>query len=465
MASTLFGVQGVVVVEVDVEADGGLTVWLATDPRLPPACPDCAVVSDRVHEYVLTRPRDLPRPAGGAAVGVAPVAVVWAKRRWRCGNPDCPRATFTESVPQIPPGARLIERVREHVAQLIGEAGMPVCTAAAQVGVSWPSAHQALIDRVDPVPDTRPGPVEALGIDETRRGRPRFTRDPDTSRSVVLADRWHTGFVDLAGGQGLLGQVEGRTADDAAYWLHQAGPAWRAQVRVVVIDMSTIYASAVRRMLPHARLAVDPFHVVQLATKMVGDVRRRVVREKYGRRGRSGDAEYGVKNLLLRNREHLTPDQFDKILSTLDGDAAGQQILLAWIAKEKLRDLIRLRERICGTHPTPERIRHHLHEFFTWCATYDHIPELTSLAQTIDRWRDPITTAIELGVSNAKSEGLNRVIKLEGRKAYGFRNTTNQRRRLRYATTRTSRPPTTTKPRPRTVITRQHDPGQPRRAA
>jgi hypothetical protein len=32
------------------------------------------------------------------------------------------------------------------------------------------------------------------------------------------------------------------------------------------------------------------FHVVQLAVKMTGDVRRRVVRGKYGRRGRSGDA-------------------------------------------------------------------------------------------------------------------------------------------------------------------------------
>jgi len=52
--------------------------------------------------------------------------------------------------------------------------------------------------------------------------------------------------------------------------------------------MCSIYASAVRRMLPGARIAVDLFHVVHLAVKMTGDVRRRVVRGKYGRRGRSG---------------------------------------------------------------------------------------------------------------------------------------------------------------------------------
>jgi hypothetical protein len=57
----------------------------------------------------------------------------------------------------------------------------------------------------------------------------------------------HTGFFDLDGGQG---QVQGRTADDAAYWLAGATPAWRDAVRVVCIDLCSICASAVRRMLP-----------------------------------------------------------------------------------------------------------------------------------------------------------------------------------------------------------------------
>jgi hypothetical protein len=38
--------------------------------------------------------------------------------------------------------------------------------------------------------------------------------------------------------------VDGRTADDAAYWLAQAIPAWRDAVRVVAIEMCSIYASA-----------------------------------------------------------------------------------------------------------------------------------------------------------------------------------------------------------------------------
>jgi Transposase len=101
-------------------------------------------------------------------------------------------------------------------------------------------------------------------------------------------------------------------------------------------------------MLPQAQVAVDLFHVVQLAVKTAGDVRRRAVRGKYGRRGKSGDPEYGIKNLMVRNLEHLTPAGFTKIMETLSADAAGQEILAAWIAKEKLRDALNLRPASAG---------------------------------------------------------------------------------------------------------------------
>jgi transposase len=197
---------------------------------------------------------------------------------------------------------------------------------------------------------------------------------------ALLADRWHTCFFDLSGDQRLLGQVEGRTADDAAYWLARQPAAWRDAVQVVAIDMCSIYKSAVRRMLPRATLVVDLFHVVQLAVKTTGDVRRRVVRRKYGRRGRSGDPEYGVKGLLARNLEHLSPARFAKVMDTLGADRDGQEILAGWIAKEKLRDVINLRARITGSAHCERAVRDRLFTFYDWCAQHDDIPELASLA-------------------------------------------------------------------------------------
>jgi hypothetical protein len=96
----------------------------------------------------------------------------------------------------------------------------------------------------------QPGPVEVLGIDEIRRGRPRWVFDEVTGGWQTAVDRWHVGFCDLSGGQGLLGQVEGRTTTAVSDWRRQRPPAWREQVRYVAIDMCTIFKAAVRAALP-----------------------------------------------------------------------------------------------------------------------------------------------------------------------------------------------------------------------
>jgi hypothetical protein len=59
--------------------------------------------------------------------------------------------------------------------------------------------HAAFLDRATAVLPEEPEPVVALGIDETRRGKSRFVANPYTGVFEQIVDRWHTGFVDLAG--------------------------------------------------------------------------------------------------------------------------------------------------------------------------------------------------------------------------------------------------------------------------
>jgi transposase len=430
MASALLGIDGVTVTEVEEEGDGRLSVWARVAG--PAACPACAVISERVHEWVVTRPRDVR--SGGREIGFFLV-----KRRLECAEAGCPQGTFTEWAPQVPPRCAITRRLLEHAGNEVTERGITPAESARHNGISWPSAHAAFAEQADEILGGDPAQVPHLGIDEHRRGRPRWRKDTDTGETVQLADRWHTCFCDLSGNQGMLGQAEGRTADDASYWLAGATPAWRDAVQVVAIDMCTIYLSAVRRMLPRAQVAVDLFHVVQLAVKAMHDVRRRAIREKYGRRGRSGDPEYGIKHLLEQNLESLSTEQFEKIITTLDSDREGQQIALAWIAKEKLRDALNLRARITGSVPCERQVRDRLFAFYDWCAQNEQVTELTTLAATISRWEGQIVTAVITGVTNARSESLNRIAKLEARKAYGFRNPASQRRRVRIACTRGAR--------------------------
>ncbi len=453
-ASALFGVAGLRVTDVEPGPDGAVEVWAVTDCEGAAACPVCGTASSRVHEMVVTSPRDVPR-AGD------PVGLYWVKRRLKCGNKACRRKTFTERVPAVPPGAQVMPRLKDQCAGEVADRGITPAEAARHAGVSWPVAHDAFAARADAVLDAPPGPVAHLGIDEHRRGRPRWKSDPETGRYQLLADRWHVNFCDLSGNQGMLGQVEGRTADDTAYWLLQAPPAWRDRIEVVAIDMCAIFLSAVRRALPKARVAVDLFHVVQLAVKAAGDVRRRATREKYGRRGREGDPEYGLKGLLNRNLETLSPEQFAKVIDTLDSDRHGQQIAIAWIAKEKLRAVLKLRKRISRSQPCERQVRDRLFSFYHWCAAHEDIPELVTLASTIARWEEQIVTAVLTGVTNAATESLNRIAKLEARLAYGFRNPASQRRRVRTACTRGTRrrTQTATSSNKRSVVNQQQVPG------
>ncbi|WP_373467043.1 transposase [Streptomyces umbrinus] len=67
------------------------------------------------------------------------------------------------------------------------------------------------------------------------------------------------------------------------------------------------------------------------------------------------------------------------------------------------------------------------------------MPELVTLAETVEQWWDGIETYLTTGITNAASEGNNRLIKLEARNAFGFRNRENQCLSSRCATTRRSR--------------------------
>jgi transposase len=429
-ASLLLGLEGVTVTEAEEEADGRLTVWAVISGPVP--CPRCGTFSGKVHEHVTTSPRDV-------RYGNREVGLVLGKRRLECGNGDCPQGTFTEWVPQVPPRCRITRRLLEHCGDEVAERGITPAGAARHNGVSWPTAHGAFAEKADAVLADDLEPVAHLGMDEHRRGRARWRKNEVTGEYVLVADRRHTCFYDLSGNQGLLGQVEGRTADDAAYWLHGARPAWRDAVKIVAIDMCAIYQSAARKMLPRAKIAVDLFHVVQLAVKTTGDVRRRAIREIYGRRGKSGDPEYGIKHLLEKNLENLSPEQFGKVIEALDSSGPGQHVALAWIGKEKLRDALNLRARVTGSVPPERQVRGRLAAFYDWCAQNDQVTELVTLARTISRWEDEIVTAVLAGVTNARSESLNRIAKLEARQAYGFRNPASQRRRVRTACTRGTR--------------------------
>ena len=249
----LFGLPGVRVERVERSTDGMRVVHVATAEEEAAACPSCGVFSTSLKGRVTTSPRDIP-------YGKDRIMVRWNKTRWRCREDYCERGSFTEAIAQIPARARTTRRLRTQMGAAIGEAARSVTEGAIAHGVSWPTAHRAFVAHAEELLG-EPEPTRVLGIDETRRGKPRWEHCTETGRLGAGPTPWDTGFVDLAGSQGLLGQREGRTGATVIAWLSERSAPFREGIEYVAIDPAAAYASAVRTpgLLPNATLVVDHF--------------------------------------------------------------------------------------------------------------------------------------------------------------------------------------------------------------
>jgi hypothetical protein len=94
---------------------------------------------------------------------------------------------------------------------------------------------------------------------------------------------------------------------------------------------------------------------------------------------------------------------------------SAQQILTAYIGKEELRALFST----VGVGGDPHLTRNRLLNIFAWW------PEINAFLRT--------------GITNARTEGYNRLVKSVNRSACGFRNRENSARRIRFHGTRRQR--------------------------
>jgi transposase len=375
-------------------------------------CPECGVVSSTVKDRPWMRLKDLP-------VSGQTVELCWRKRRLICGEGLCPRKTFTLVSAAVRPRARVTERLRQRVAMAIASGNRAVAEVAVEYGVSWPTAHKALIAATARwLPEPRP--TGRLGIDETRFASVRWILDGITWKR---SDPWLTSFVDcsLDGPGSLLGLAPGRTGACVREWLGEQSEEFRDAIKIVVIDPSAPYASGVRAALPGVKIAVDKWHLVALANQMVTEVRQRVTRDLLGRRGTVADPVWVNRRLLLTAAEHLSTKQWRRLEAMLDHCDPTHEIGAAWGVKERLRMLLAESE--------PSKIRWRLADFYE-AAIDAQLPETIRLAGTIQTWWPAILVALTEDATNARTEGFNRIIKQTKRVGCGYRNMINYQRRI-----------------------------------
>ena len=198
----------------------------------------CRTARWRYGRSPVIRPRRPARTAGRSRP--AGMTRCWPDRgmsagavtRWRCGGSSAAGNAMSRAVRvrRSPSGCRRYRRgtgsraLREH-RDRGHRRGITPAEAARHAGISWPVAHEAFAAAADPVLDQAPAPVAHLGIDEHRRAGPGGRWTMSIPGNISCSPTGGTpASLTCPAEQGLLGQVEGRTADDAAYWLAQAAP-------------------------------------------------------------------------------------------------------------------------------------------------------------------------------------------------------------------------------------------------
>jgi transposase len=342
-----------------------------------------------------------------------PARLRWVKRRWQCREPACPAATWTEEHDAVAPRQVLSERARALACRRVGRDGHSVAEVARDFGVGWHTIMRAVIDHGEALVNdpARTRGVTALGVDESS-----FLRAAPGRRA-----RFVTGLVDL-GRSRLLDVVDGRAGSAVTRWLADREQAWLSAVDRVALDPYRGYYNALVGGLDAPEVVVDAFHIVRLGNVMVDDVRRRVQQETLGHRGRKHDPLYRIRRLLLTGEERLTDRGRQRLAAGLAAGDPDDEVWYAHIVKEQLRNVYRAGHEAAA--------RDALADFYDVAAAAN-VPECDRLAGTIRRWETQVLNYYRSdGLSNAKTEAMNALMKKVQRIGHGFRNLRNYRLRL-----------------------------------
>jgi transposase len=190
----------------------------------------------------------------------------------------------------------------------------------------------------------------------------------------------------------------------------------KAEVRVVCMDLASVYRAIVRQHFPNARIVADRFHVIRIINhhflacwKELDPV---------------GSKHRGLVSLLRRHRHHLSLEQQTRLAAYL---AAHPALELIYRFKQRLCYLLLKKHR---TRKQCEKLAPRLLRAISQLRQAG-LPQLVQLGETLHAWREEIAAMWRFTRNNGITEGFHNKMELISRQAYGFRNFQNYRLRVK----------------------------------
>jgi transposase len=376
----VLGLDGASVVGV-ASTDGVTVVRLRRRARLH-RCPCGVRVSGR-YDRSARRWRHLD--ACGVMVWLeAEVARIWC--------PVCQRVR-TEQVPWARPNARHSRVFEDTVAWLATR--MDKTSVAQLMRCSWEAVDrivaQVVVEHLD---DSRLDHLVRIGVDEI---------------SYLRGHRYLTVVVDHDTGR-VVWVGQGHGVDTLTAFYQELGYLRCKKLRAVTMDGSRAYISATQQMAPKAVICFDPFHVIQWTNEALDAAFRSsaipTVKAQM-KQARTNTPWRKARFALRAGRQKLTAEH-KKLLKIIRSER--EDLHHVYLLKEELRDLFQIID--------PSRAKAYLTAWIQRAGRSDS-PAFKQLAQKIHRHADGIIAAVELGLSNSRSEGVNTKIRVIQRRGYG----------------------------------------------
>ncbi len=320
-------------------------------------------------------------------VGLVPVFVEAQAPRIECPH----HGVLVARVPWARPGSRFTRTFEDTVAWLAVRTDKT--TLSNLMSIAWRTVGR-ILERVSNTARATMDPLANLvriGIDEVayRKGH-----------------RYLTVVIDHDSGR-LLWASPGHDEATLRTFFDSLGEERAKALQLVSADAAAWIANVVRERCPNAVLCLDPFHVVQWATRALDEVRRNVwnaLRES----GKS-DLAQTLKHArwaLWKNPEDLSAAQTTS-LAAIQRDNAS--LYRAYLLKEQLRAVFQ--SGIQGIELLDRWLR--------WAAR-SKLKPFVKLARSVRNHRRGIYAALIHGLSNARIEAANTKLRLLTRLAYGF---------------------------------------------
>jgi len=222
-----------------------------------------------------------------------------------------------------------------------------------------------------------------------------------------------TTFCDL-GNHKIYDVVLGRSELALEPWLQQLEG--KSEVRVICMDLASVYRSLVRRHFPLARIVADRFHVIRIVNHHFLACWREI--------DPTAAKNRGLLSLMRRHRHNLRPEQHSRLQTYLASIPALQ---LIYRFKQKLCYLLLKKHR---THRQCARLAPRFLRAVEELRNAG-VPQLVQLGETLHSWRNEIAAMWRFTRNNGITEGFHNKMELISRQAYGFRNFQNYRLRVK----------------------------------